>query len=267
MHHRRFAREIGLLRATYRRAMFDVSARKADIVVANSESNRRDILECLPVAEAKVRLVPEALDELYLERRDDDAVAGKELRSRLGLGKPYVLFASTLYRYKNLEGLLEGFAALRADLRSNLDIAVSGYGDPRYLAELRARAQRLGIEHQVHLLGHQKADDLRLLYQQADVFSYPTLYETFGHPPLQAMAQGTPVVASNVSSVPEVVGDAALLHPPTDRDALASSIETVLTDSEMRERLIAAGLQRASKFTWERTAVGLLDAYASALQG
>ena len=261
MHHKLFPRQIGLARSAFRSVMFDLSVRNVSRVIANSNSNRRDILRYLPIAEDRVVLIPEALDTMYLQPADPDESA--ETLAELSVQRPYILFASALFRYKNLETLLDAFALLRRSGATDHQLVVAGHGHPRYVQQLKGRAARLGVADDIRFVGHQAANPLRSLYAEADVFVYPSLYETFGHPPLQAMGQGTPVVASDCSSIPEVLGDAALLFPPRGAEALHHALRAVIDDGRLRDQLVARGHARARHYSWDKTASGVLDAYAA----
>ncbi len=260
MHHKVVPQEIGLSRTAYRTVMFDLAVRKANVIIVNSQSNKADIMRYLPVAEEKIAHIPDALDEAFLQPADRER--SQRLLAELGVARPYLMFASAMYRYKGLETLLDAFAALRRSDGIPHHLVVAGHGPAAYVELLHRRAAELGVDGCTVWVGHQGAISLRSLYAEADVFVYPSLYETFGHPPLQAMGQGTPVVASNCSSIPEVVADAALLFEPGDADELAGAIRRLLGDGELRSRLIENGHRRSRVFTWPRTARAVLDAYA-----
>lgn len=261
MHHKVVPQEIGWSRATFRTVMFDLAVRKAHLIIANSDSNKADIMRWLPVSEEKIVRIPDALDKVFLEPTDP-AVSAKVLAD-LGLDGPYILFASALYRYKNLETLLDAFATIkaRAELRDHL-LVVAGHGEEPYVRMLKSRADALGVGAATRFVGHQGAEPLRSLYAEAEAFVYPSLYETFGHPPLQAMGQGTAVIAADSSSIPEVVGDAAVLFDPRSSDALAGALALVLGDPALRAELVERGRRQCRVYNWDQTAAVVLDTYA-----
>ena len=262
MHHKVVpTSQLGWTRAAYRTVMFDLAVRKATLVIANSESNKRDIMRWLPVPEEKIVRIPDALDEVFLEPADPEVSA--KVLADLGIDGPYVMFASALYGYKGLETLLDAMALLHRDhgFGEHL-LVVCGHGPDSYVAELKAKAAALGIGAATRFVGHQGAVPLRSLYAEADVFVYPSLYETFGHPPLQAMGQSTPVIAADCSSIPEVVGDAAILFDPRNHVELAESLARVLGDPSLQADLVEKGLRQSRVWTWDRTAAAVLDAYA-----
>ena len=172
--------------------------------------------------------------------------------------RPYLLAVSTLYGHKNYPRLLQAFASLRRRNAIPHELHIAGADADLTAADLRRMAGELGVGDAVKLLGPIPHDRIGPLYQQADALVYVSLAETFGHPPLEAMALGCPVIASNTTSLPEITGDAAELVDPTDVQAIASAIERVVTQPRRRAALVARGRQRARDFTWARTAERLL---------
>ena len=164
--------------------------------------------------------------------------------------------------HKNLLALIGALAQIPAERRPLL--VLPGYATD-HEAQLRERARALGVERDVRFLGWLSGEELEGLWQVADAFVYPSLYEGFGLPVLEAMARGVPVACSNTSSLPEVAGDAALLFDPNEEQAIAGALERLLSDRPEVERLRARGLERAAQFTWERTARATLASYARAM--
>ena len=261
MHHKVVpAKQLGRARAAYRTVMFDLAVRRASVVIVNSDSNKRDIMRWLPVPEEKIARIPDALDELFLEPADADVSA--KVLAELGIDGPFVMFASALYKYKNPETLIDALAILRRDTRfADHLLVVAGHGPDEYVAELKERARGLGVGDATRFVGHQAALPLRSLYAEADVFVYPSYYETFGHPPLQAMGQETPVIAADCSSIPEVVGDAAVYFDPHDSAELADALARVLGDEVLRADLVEKGRLQCRMWTWDRTIEAVLEAY------
>lgn len=187
------------------------------------------------------------------------------MRERLGLGDgPFVLATSARRGHKNLGRLLEAFAKLRHEPAPSLVLPGYATGAEPELAE---QIDRLGLAGRVHLLGWISEADLDGLYTAAELLAFPSLAEGFGLPVLEAMQHGTPVATSNLSSMPEVGGEAAIYFDPYDVDAIAFSIDRLLGDPELRERLSAAGRERASLFSWERAAEQTVIAYERILAG
>jgi glycosyltransferase involved in cell wall biosynthesis len=232
------------------------SVRRADVVLADSESTRSDVIELLDVRPDRVRVIYPGVGEGF--RRVQDAELLADVRRRYRLPDRFVLSVGTLQPRKNLTRLIEAYAEARPDADVKLVIA----GGAGWMYEgIFGRVQELGLQSKVYFPGYVADDDLPALYTLADLFAFPSLYEGFGLPPLEAMACGTPVVTSNVSSLPEVVGDAALMVDPRDVDALANAMVQALGEPSLRSAMVQHGLARAQGFTWSRAAEELLRLY------
>ncbi|MGZ4624945.1 MAG: glycosyltransferase family 4 protein, partial [Kineosporiaceae bacterium] len=194
-----------------------------------------------------------------LFRPGDRERAWQHVTTRHGVSKPFVLFVSSLWPYKNCEGLLRAFAAAKAELGERQLVVVGPGRDVEYVAELRALADRLGIGDDVVWVGGVPLEETLHFYRCADVFVYPSFNETFGLPILEAMATACPVVTSDTSAMPETAGGCALLADPKDPDSLADAI--VKACGPEGERLRAAGPDRAAEFTWAATADRTLAVY------
>jgi glycosyltransferase involved in cell wall biosynthesis len=188
---------------------------------------------------------------------------GRSLRRARGLGDgPLILQVGGQF-YKNIPGVVRVLARLRRD---GIDARVVRIG--RALAgEERAVAERLGVLGSVIELGRVSDDEMPALYNAVDLLLFPSLYEGFGWPPLEAMASGTPVVSSRAGSLDEIVGDGALTADPADIDALAGHVAALLSDGDLRARVIARGLAHAARFSWDRTAAEMIGAYRTVLAG
>ncbi len=234
----------------YARTMLRAAVRRADRVLTVSEASKRDILRFFPVPAGKVEVVPNGIDERFYCEPSPDEVA--RVRERYLLHGPFLLYTGNIKPHKNLERLIEAFARVRGRGLDDLRLLIIGNEVSRY-PSLRRTVHRHKLHTYVRFLGFVPDQMLAILYRLARVFVFPSLYEGFGLPPLEAMASGTPVVTSNVSSLPEVVGDAALLVDPYDVEALADAIFRVLTDEALRAELVARGRARARQFSWERS--------------
>lgn len=223
------------------------NARVARWIIADSQATARDLT-------AHFRVRPERTRVAYLGAPPvQDVPRDPLLLSRYGLQDPYYLFVGTLHPRKNLERVLRAFARIVRRPARPVLLALAGaagHGSATLIAWIR----RLRIEDRVRLLGYVPAADLAGLYAGAVGFVFPSLYEGFGLPALEAMAWGAPVLSSTTSSLPEVVGDAGLLVDPYDVAGLADAMELLLEDADLRERLIAAGRARAPQFSWDRCA-------------
>lgn len=231
------------------------AVRRADLILADSLATKHDLVNLLRVPPERIRVVYPAPPP-GMARPPERAV--RSLRESLGLTRPYILFVGTLEPRKNLVRLVQAFAQIQHVFGGELVLA----GAPGFGAEeVHAAASAAPVRGRVRLVGRVQAEDLPALYAGAEALVMPSLYEGFGLPPLEAMACGTPVVASNVSSLPEVCGDAALLCTPTDVASIATALERVLTDSALRRQLIEKGRARVRSFTWQRTVHNVLACY------
>jgi len=179
-----------------------------------------------------------------------------ELAAKFGISQNYLLFVGTLQPRKNITRLIEAFALLRrkeAFASSNLQLVIVGKKGWNY-EEILSSPEKFGVKDEVKFLDFVSNDDLALLYQHAQLFAWPSLYEGFGLPVLEAMGHGCPVVTSNVSSLPEAGGEAALYVNPTDVVDIADKLEKVLTDKKLRSSMIVKGKTHIMKFSWEKAA-------------
>lgn len=238
------------------------SARAADAVITVSECSRRDLSKALRLADERVHVIGEGVDAQF--RPIPDGAERRAILQRAGIQKPYMLYVGGINARKNIAGLFAAFARVHA---KNPDIQLVIVGARQWrTAGIDAALATHRLEEAVHFTGYLANDDLPALYSAAELFVFPSLYEGFGLPPLEAMACGTPVVTSNISSLPEVVGDAAVTVEPTDVIALAAAMELVLRDSGLRAMLRMRGFERAARYTWAAAARATLDVYL-ALEG
>ena len=267
LHHLEMPGVVDFRSEAFRTLAVGPSARSADVVVANCCYIRDAATRVLGIPSGRVVTISEAVDHatFYPQREQGEF---KETLAKYRIQQPYLLFVSSLWPHKNAHGLIEAYAILlsRFHVPHKL-VVVGGLRARSYHLELGRRVKNHGIESNVQFVGH-VADrhEIRDLYVGADVFAYPSYLETFGLTLLESMACGTPVVASNRGSIPEVAGDAALLVDPDDYAELANAIWTLLNDRTKRQIYIARGLGRARQFTWERTAGETLRAYELAVQ-
>ncbi|MHB8646112.1 MAG: glycosyltransferase family 4 protein [Thermomicrobiales bacterium] len=225
------------------------SVRAARRVIAVSGATRDDLVTMLDVPRDNITVVHHGVRPVPARLSESAVQATME---RLGIASPYVLFLGTVQPRKNLERLIHAFRqVVDAGLPQTLVIA----GRMGWLAApIRAAVADCGLTERVHFAGYVADDDLPALYTGADAFAFPSLYEGFGMPALEALSYGVPVVAANTTSLPEIVGDAGLLVDPLDEDALGAAIVRVLTDQPLRARLAIAGPEQAARFSWERCA-------------
>ena len=234
------------------------SVARADFILADSENTRDDLICLLGVPPAKVEVVPGGVDPNFAPVRDEDAL--ERMRQGVSGGAPFILSVGVIEPRKNLVRLIEAFEMLKArvDLPHRLVLA----GKRGWLSDpIYQRAESSPLASEILFPGYVPDIDLPALYSAADLFAFPSLYEGFGLPPLEAMACGTPVVVSNSSSLPEVVGDAALSVEAESTEELADAMVRLFEDSALRARSVAAGLEQARRFTWEAAAEKMLAVY------
>jgi glycosyltransferase involved in cell wall biosynthesis len=239
-----------------------MSARRASRIIALSESTKRDLVRLLRLTPDKIDVIPPGVEPEFFTNGDGNAV--ERFRHAKNLPDHFVLFVGTREPRKNIPTLIRAFAHAKA--RKQLPHQLVIVGGRGWKDEAIARAiEENGVRRDVMLPGFVPAEELPYWYRAADAFVYPSQYEGFGIPPLEAMAAGTPVIAGNLSSLPEAVGDAALLVEPRDETALEEALVEVIADQRLREDLRAKGVDRARQFTWERAAQATAATYRRAL--
>jgi glycosyltransferase involved in cell wall biosynthesis len=238
------------------------AARKAHCILTVSEASKRDILHFFPaVPPEKVEVVYNAIDERFWNVPDEEQVS--RVRERFQLAHRFVLYVGNIKPHKNLVRLIEAFALLRRQAGFD-DLKLLIIGDEiSKLPALRRAVHSHKLHKEVRFLGYVSDETLAILYRLASVFVFPSMYEGFGLPPLEAMASGAPVVTSNVSSLPEVAGDAALLVDPNSVDSIADGVRRVLSDTQLAQELRKRGLVRAREFSWERSVARTHDIYCA----
>lgn len=226
--------------------------RRASKIIAVSESTKKDLIKFVKASPENVAVIYEGYDtDAYKPQFDTDEV--KALVQRYGIDSRYVLYVGTLEPRKNIPRLIEAFASLKKQGGIEHKLVVTGKKGWLY-NNIFLTVTRTGLDNEVIFTDYVPDQDLPLLISGADLFVYPSLYEGFGLPPLEAMACGTPVITSNLSSLPEVVGDAGILVDPYSVDEIAEAIHQVLSNARLREQMQRKGLDRARMFSWEKTA-------------
>ena len=248
----------------YARSSLWVAAHRSARVLTVSEASKRDILEYFRVPESKVTVIYNAIDERFHEEPAADEVM--RVRERYQLTDPFILYAGNIKPHKNLERLIEAFQMVRRGELEHIKLLIIGDEISKY-AKLRRAVHRYKLHKHVRFFGFVPDATLAILYRLARVFVFPSLYEGFGLPPLEAMASGTPVITSNLSSLPEVVGDAAMLIDPYQPDAIAGAMRRVLQDDRLREDMRERGLARVREFSWGRSVKQVREIYDEVLAG
>lgn len=242
---------------------------RANRIFAVSHSSKRELARTFGVPETKIEVVYNALDERFI--REPVPADADRILERHAVNYPFVLFAGNIKPQKNLPRLIEAFAVVKAELRDHpefarLKLLLIGDELTRH-PDLRRAVVRARVRADVRFLGFVPYAVLRVFYARARAFLFPSLYEGFGLPPLEAMAHGTPVVTSSVSSLAEVFGHAALLVNPENVFEIARGIRQVLTESVLREALIRRGHELVHQYSWERSARQVHEVYQSVLHG
>jgi glycosyltransferase involved in cell wall biosynthesis len=255
-------------RMQIRRFRFRRGLMRANRVIAVSEATRRDVENLMGVPPERISRVYNAPDPGFLEHRPGDPEEQQRIMERYQIHYPFLLYAGNIRRHKNIPRLVEAFAVVREQLANHevyrdLHLVIIGDTISQYPA-VRQAVIKSRVEQLVRFFGFVPFETLRCFYERAAAFVFPSRYEGFGLPPLEAMACGTPVVTSNVSSLPEVVGDAAVLVNPENVFDIARGVRDVLLNEQLREDLVRRGREQASRFSWERTARQVLEIYAEA---
>ncbi len=234
---------------------------RADRLIAVSEATRRDALRYYRLNPEKIVVIPEGVEARFQPEPDPARLAA--LRQKYALPERFILCVGTIEPRKNLPTLLDAFAAVRPR-HPQVGLVIAGGRGWLYQSFFEHR-RAVGLENQVRLTGHVPDDDLPALINCAEVFAFPSVFEGFGLPPLEAMACGVPIVCSNASSLPEVTGDSGLSLPPHDVQAWAEALDRLLTDPALHADLRGRGLARARQFTWEAAARKTLEVYQSVI--
>jgi Glycosyltransferase len=248
----------------YARGQMWTATHKAARVMTVSEASKRDILRYFRIPESRIDVIYNAIDDRFWREPDSEEI--ERVRERYRLTDPFVLYAGNIKPHKNLERLIESFHLMRQDPElKGVQLLIIGDEISKY-ATLRRAVHRYKLHKHVRFFGFVSDQTLAALYRLANVFVFPSLYEGFGLPPLEAMASGTPVITSNVSSLPEVVGDAALMIDPYEPAAIADAMRRVLTEPDLHADLRARGFARAREFSWERSIKRVRQIYDEVLQ-
>lgn len=247
------------------------AAKTADIIITDSEHSKQDIVHHFSVPEEKIRVIYLGYEPRYQRKHDQqgkhDQQALQNVLTHYGISQPYLLFVGVIEPKKNLERLVEAFSLLRQypSIEKELQLVIAG-GKGWFSENLYQKVQELHLDKHIIFTGFVPDDDLPYLYTGSEVFVFPSIYEGFGLPVIEAMAYGVPVVTSNVSSLPEIAGNAGILVDPNNPEAICDGIMEVLLHSQKKEQMKHAGLIRAQQFSWKRTAEETYKVYQDAFQ-
>lgn len=232
-------------------------ARKASLIVTVSYYSKKDIMQMWGIQDKKVRVIPNGISNHFHPIESADLING--VKKKYGIERDYILYVGNFKPHKNVISLIEAFAKLPQDLKNLYQLVLCGEKD-KYRIPLEEEIDNLRLGGKVVFTGMVDEEDLTALYSGATIFVFPSLYEGFGLPPLEAMACGLPVICSNATSLPEVVGDSGVLVDPRKPENFTNAMLSLLSDQNMRDRLRLKGLQRAKEFSLENTAKKLLEA-------
>jgi glycosyltransferase involved in cell wall biosynthesis len=247
--------------------LVSAAARGATLILTDSDASRSDIMQYLRIPADRVRTICLAADPEFTDHVDPIDTAA--LRKNYDLPEEYVLYLGGCDARKNIETLLQIYTWAQDVLGANYPLVIAGSLPDRhdeFFHDPRVIAKQIEVEDVVRFIGRVAEEDKVALYQQARAFLYPTLYEGFGLPALEALACGVPVVGSNSSSVPEIVGDAGILVDPKDARAMAGALIAVCTEDPLHDELSERALKQAAKFSWEKCARETAEAYESVMQ-
>jgi glycosyltransferase involved in cell wall biosynthesis len=232
---------------------------RCDGIITVSEFSKEDIAKAFNFPKEKIFVTHLAAENIY--RPLDKKECSELIKSRYGIDGDYILYVGGFSPRKNIVGLIEAFSKLLSKYKKDIKLVIAGKQGKSY-SIYKKRTQDLGIENSVLFPGFIEIEHLPHLYNASKLLVYPSFYEGFGLPPVEAMACGTPVITSNVTSIPEVLGDSAIFINPHDDDTLCSSMYNVLSNDELSEQLIMKGLVRSSELSWNKTARNTLVAYS-----
>jgi glycosyltransferase involved in cell wall biosynthesis len=235
----------------------------SDAIITVSEWSKKDILKFFPIDESKVHVTPLAADKKYMPL--DREKCKVELKNKYNITKPFILYIGGFSPRKNVKALLIAFSQVFSKLKIEHQLVIVGAtkDDGNYLSKM---SSSLDVSSNIIFTGFVPEDDLPNLYNSCEAFVYPSLYEGFGLPPLEAMSCGTPVITSNISSIPEVVGDSGILIDPFSTVSLIEALELVLNDDKKKQELREKGLARASEYSWRKTAEQTLEVYKKVIE-
>ncbi len=236
--------------------LFSKTIKSADKIITDSNSTKRDLMSYFSVPEKKIKVILLAADKKFKPLDDEELT---RVRQRHNLNFPFILYVGTLESRKNIPALIKAFYKFKK-MGLPYKLVIGGKKGWKY-KDIFETIDKLNLQKDVLFTGYVLGEDLPALYNAADLLVYPSIYEGFGLPPLEAMACGTPVITSNTSSLPEVVGDAGIMVDPYDVEGLADAIHEVLTNDGLREDMIKKGLERAKMFSWERCARETIKVY------
>ncbi len=244
------------------RTVFFSSVKKASKVIAVSENTKSDIVKYFKIKENKIKVIYEGADSQFKIINNNQKIT--EIKKKYNITKPFIFYTGVWRNHKNLVGLVKAFGVLKNKYKLNYQLVLGGKEDP-YYPEVRKTWEKLGLEKKIIRTGFIKQEELPLFYNAAEIFVIPSFYEGFGLIGLEAMACGTPVVSSNKTSLPEVLGDAAIYFNPNNPEEMAEKMKLVLTDKKLYNELREKGFRQIRKYSWERMGRETMEIYGKIL--
>lgn len=233
-----------------------------DSIITVSEYSKKDIAEALNFPLEKIYVTHLAAEDIYYPR--NKKLCKDLIKSKYDIDNKFILYVGGFSPRKNIKGLIEAFSLIKPKLKEKYSLVILGKKGRSYY-DYRDLAYKLNLKDDVIFPGYIPVDELPIFYNAADIFCYPSLYEGFGLPPLEAMACGTPTIASNVTSIPEVLGDDALYINPFDVKDISSKLSLLIEDPDFKNTLSFKGLKRSTMFSWKKTAIETIEAYCKTI--
>lgn len=247
----------------YWRTWLPACVKSADLIISVSENTKRDMIRLLNIPERKIRVIYSAAHESFRPIQNSQSL--REHIKKYGIDSKYILTVSTIEPRKNMVNLIKAFAVyLNSSAGQDISLVIVGKKGWGYNECVKA-ALEAGLEDNVIFCDYIDEKDLPIIYNLAELFIFPSFYEGFGLPVLEAMSCGTPTICSNTSSLPELTGDAAILIDPLDNAAMTDAINHVLSDEAFRDKLSGKGLERSARFSWDQTAQETVKVYHEAM--
>jgi len=258
----KYGKDLPFFARTYFGKWMTYTYKYANKIICDSQNTKKDVMDMLNIPEKKISVIHLAANELYSKSADKNKILG--IKNKYKTGEKYLLHVGTLNPRKNIQFIINIFQKITGDL-PGYKLVITGKKS-WYYQTLVAEAKRLNIMDKVIFTGYVPDEDTPYLINGAEIFLFPSLYEGFGLPPLEAMTAGIPVISSNSSSLPEVVGEGGILLSPTDELGWIRNIKAIINNPNLKRSLIAKGLKQAKKFSWQKCALETLEVYEELLR-
>lgn len=252
---------VGNIYSLQAKLFYPIAMKSASKIITDSYHTKKDIIKLYRIPDKKIEVIYPGVSDHFSPASNEEKL---RVRNKFNLNIPFILFIGAIEPKKNLELLLKAFYLCQKE-KSNLHLVIAGKKAWKYQTVF-AQIEQLNLGEKIRFLDFIPYEDLPALYSSAEVFVFPSRYEGFGLPPLEAMKCGTPVITSNISSLPEIVGEEGMMVSPDDHEELAESILKILSDQQLRSELSSYGLKRAALFSWRNTGQKTLEVYNTVLE-